>query len=172
MAKKLAVVGIFEYLEEVLSAVKNLKREKVPVASVYSPMGNNEIREALDMPALGYGRFFTLTGGILGVLTGIFVAVYSSAQWRFVVGGKPPIPVYPTVIPAFEFFILISVFFTLAGLLFLTTLPKRRLSPHYDARFSQDRFGILVYCSTDADCERVSAILKGSGAEEVRQIEE
>ena len=171
MAKKLAVVGIFAYLNEVVSAVEGLRKQKVPIEAVYSPMRVQEIREALGEPILGFGRFFTLTGAILGILTGIFLAWYTAAQWRFIVGGKPPIPIIPTVIPAFEFLILIAVLFTLGGLLFLNRMPKMRLPAHYDKRFSQDRFGILVYC-TDADLESVSSILKSQGAEEVRQIEE
>jgi hypothetical protein len=130
-----------------------------------------EIREALGEPVLGRGRFFTLTGAILGLFAGIFLAWYTAAQWRFVVGGKPPIPVIPTVIPAFEFFILLAVLFTLGGLLFLNKMPSMRLPAHYDKRFSQDRFGILVYC-TEADRGQVSNILSSLGAEEVRQIEE
>ena len=171
MAAKLAVVGIFEYRNEVLSAIEGLKREKVRIHSVYSPMSDEEIRDALGLPLLGPGRFFTLAGGILGILTGIFLAWYTTSQWRFIVGGKPPIPVIPTVIPAFEFFILLSVLFTMAGLLIKNRIPKLRLSAHYDRRFSQDRFGILVYC-TDTDFSQVSAILKDSGAGEVRKIEE
>jgi len=46
-----------------------------------------------------------------------------------------------------------------------------RLPAHYDKRFSQDRFGILIYYA-DAELERVSNILRSSGAEEVRQVEE
>ena len=171
MAKKLAVVGIFAYLNEVVQAVEGLRKRKVPIEAVYSPMRVQEIREALGEPVLGFGRFFTLTGAILGLLTGIFLTWYTAIQWRFIVGGKPPVPIIPTVIPAFEFFILISVFFTLGGLLFLNRMPKLHIPAHYDRRFSQDRFGIVVYC-TDADLESVSSILKDLGAEEVRQIEE
>lgn len=171
MADKRAVVGIFEYLNEVFSAVEILKKENIPIHTVYSPMPNEEIRDALGLPSLGPGRFFTLVGGIIGILTGIFLAWYTASQWRFIVGGKPPIPVIPTVIPAFEFFILFSVFATVIGLLVKNKFPKRRLSPYYDARFSQDRFGIVVYC-TEADREQVTTILHNSGAEEVRQIEE
>jgi hypothetical protein len=171
MPSKLAVVGIFEFRDEVLSAIENLKRKEVPVHTVYSPMSDEEIRSAQGLSILGPGRFFTLAGGILGIMTGIFLAVYTAAQWRFIVGGKPQIPVFPTVIPAFEFFILISVFFTIAGLLIKSGIPKRRFSAHYDKRFTQDRFGILVYC-TGAESAQVSTILKDSGAEEVRKIEE
>ena len=152
MAKKLAVVGIFAYLNELLSAVEGLRKEKIRISAVYSPMRIEEVREALGEPALGPGRFFTLTGAVLGFLTGVSLAVYTASQWRFIVGGKPPIPIIPSVIPGFEFFILIAVFFTLGGFLFLSRMPKMRLPIHYDKRFSQDRFGIVVYC-TDADCE-------------------
>lgn len=171
MAKKPALLGIFAYLDEVVSAVEGLRKEKVPIEAVYSPMRVEEIREALDAPILGPGRFFTLTGAILGLFSGALLAWYTEAQWHFVVGGKPPIGIIPVVIPAFEFFILIAVFFTMGGWLYLNRMPKRRLPAHYDKRFSQDRFGILVYC-TDADRERVSGILKSTGAEEVREIEE
>jgi hypothetical protein len=171
MAKKLSVVGIFAYLDEVVAALKELKSEKISIDSVYSPMPRHEIREVLGISELGTGRFFTLAGGIVGILTGICLVWYTAAQWHFIVGGKPQIPVIPTVIPAFEFFILISVLFTLAGLLIKNRMPKLRLSAHFDKRFSQDRFGIVVYC-TDADREKISNILKQSGAEEVRQVEE
>ena len=171
MAKKHAVLGIFAYLDDVLSALEGLRKERIAVAAVYSPMRDEEIPEALGEPILGPGRFFTLTGAILGLLTGTALAWYTEAQWHFIVGGKSPIGIIPVVIPAFEFFILIAVFFTLGGLLFMNRMPRIRLPAHYDKRFSQDRFGILVY-HTDADLERVSNILKNSGAEEVRQIEE
>jgi len=171
MAKKHAVLGIFEYLEEVISAVENLRKEKIAVDAVYSPMRSEEIREALGERILGPGRFFTLTGAILGLLTGTFLAWYTEAQWHFIVGGKPPIGIIPVVIPAFEFFILIAVFFTLGGLLFLNRMPRTRLPAHYDKRFSQDRFGILIYC-TDDSRDRIPGILENLGAEEVRQIEE
>ena len=171
MAKKLSVVGIFPYLNELIFAIEGLKKEKVRISTVYSPMRIEEIREALGESPLGAGRFFTLTGAILGILTGIFLAWYTAAQWRFIVGGKPPIPVIPTVIPAFEFFILIAVFFTLGGLLYLARLPKLRLPANYDKRFSQDRFGIVIDCTED-NCEPVSNLLKNLGAEEVQRIEE
>ena len=88
MAKKLAVVGIFAYLNELLSAIEGLKKEKIPISAVYSPMRIEEIREALGEPPLGPGRFFTLTGAILGTLDRDFsclvhghpVAVHSGRQ--------------------------------------------------------------------------------------------
>lgn len=170
-ADKLTLVGIFKYASGVVSAIEGLRAQEVPIEAVYSPMRAEEIREALGEPPLGLGRFFTLTGGIAGILTGIFLTWYTAAQWRFIVGGKPPIPLVPAVIPAFEFFILLAVFFTLGGLLLLNRMPRMRLPAHYDRRFSQDRFGIVIHCGP-ADVERVSGILMNTGAEEVRQVEQ
>ena len=169
MAKKLAVVGIFAYLNELLSAMEGLKREKIRYRAVYSPMRKEEIREALGEPPLGPGRFFTLAGAILGILTGIFLAWYTSIQWHFIVGGKPPIPVIPTVIPAFEFFILIAVFFTLAGLLFheqdAENAPSRPLRQALQPGPFRDFDSLHGWTI----CEPVSSLLEDLGAEEVRQ---
>ncbi len=171
MARKQALLGIFSYQDDVVAAIEELRKQGIPVSEVYSPMRNEEIREALGEPILGPGRFFTLTGAILGLFVGTLLAWYTEAQWHFIVGGKPPIGIIPVVIPAFEFFILIAVFFTLGGLLFMNRMPRMRLPAHYDKRFSQDRFGILIYYA-DAALERISRILESSGAEEVRKIEE
>jgi hypothetical protein len=171
MAKKQAVLGVFAYLDEVVSALESLRKERIAISEVYSPMRNEEIREALGESVLGPGRFFTLTGAILGLIGGTLLAWYTEAQWHFIVGGKPPIGIAPVVIPAFEFFILIAVLFTLGGLLLMSRMPRMRLPAHYDKRFSQDRFGILVYC-TDDNRDKVPGILKDLGAEEVRQIDE
>ncbi|MEN6440764.1 MAG: DUF3341 domain-containing protein [Syntrophobacter sp.] len=171
MAEKMAVVGVYQYLDELLSALDALKREKIGVDTVYSPVPRHEIREALGLPELGTVRFFTLTGAILGIVSGVLLVWYTSMQWRFIVGGKPPIPIYPAVIPAFEFLILLSVLFNVAGLLIKNRMPRWKLPAHFDGRFTRDRFGILVRCP-EAQGETVSGILMKTGAEEVRRLDE
>ncbi|MEM5786795.1 MAG: DUF3341 domain-containing protein [Syntrophobacteraceae bacterium] len=171
MAGKTAVVGVYEYLNELVMALHVLKSENIKVDTVYSPTPRHEIREALGTPELGAGRFFALTGAVLGICAGLFLVWYTSVQWRFIVGGKPPVPVAPAVIPAFEFLILFAVLFNLAGMLIKNRLPKFKVPAHFDGRFTQDRFGIVVRCPEEQR-ERVSSILRESGAEEVRQLEE
>lgn len=171
MADRLAVIGSFAELRALVSAVESFRREGIGIATVYSPFQSSEIREALGEPPLGPGRFITLAGGIAGILTGIFLAWYTAAQWRFIVGGKYPIPYVPTVIPAFEFFILLSILFTLGGMLFLNRMPQKRLPKFYDGRFSRDRFGLVVYCA-DSDWERISRMMTDLGAQEVLKVEE
>jgi hypothetical protein len=171
MAGKTAVVGVYEFLNELVAAIDALKRENIPVDTVYSPVPRHEIREALGISELSRVRFFTLTGAVLGIATGVFLVWYTSIQWYFIVGGKPAVPKVPAVIPAFEFLILIAVFFNLGAMLRKNRLPKFSLPAHFDGRFSQDRFGILVYCPEEQR-ERVKKIMEETGAEEVRRIEE
>jgi hypothetical protein len=171
MPGKTAVMGVYEHLSEVLAALNALRTEDIAVHEVFSPMRSDKVREALGLPVLAVVRFFTLTGAILGILTGLFLVWYTASQWHFIVGGKPTIPWMPSVIPAFELLILFAVFFNLAGLLIKNGMPRTRLSAHFDPRFSQDRFGIVVKCPEE-QMEKVRLIFEQSGAEEVRQIAE
>jgi hypothetical protein len=162
------LLGIFVYLDDLIKALESLGREKVKVHKVYSPVRSHRIMEALKMkPSLV--RFFTLAGGIMGACTGFGLSVYTALQWRFIVSGKPIVPVLPYVIETFEFCILLGVFLNLGGILLLSRLPRTRLPEHYDPRFSEDRFGVVVLCG-EGDKQRVSQILSHSGADEVYDL--
>jgi len=168
MNKQVQLQGIFAYLDDLLHALQALKERKLDIRAVHSPAPNQEI-EALMAEKPSPIRYFTLTGGILGILTGFGLSVYTAWQWKFVVSGKPPIPTVPYVIESFEFCILLAVFLNLAGVLLLNRLPKRTLPSHYDPRVTEDRFSILVRCP-EADLEKTSTLLHEAGAEEIHVI--
>jgi len=170
MAQKQGLLGSFAYLDDLLEALKAVREQGLTIDAVYSPLPRHEIREAMRLKTSPV-RYFTLTGGILGVCTGVFLVVYTVLQWRFIVSGKPIVPFVPTVIVAFEFCILLGVLFNLTGMLINLRLPKFRLPAHYDVRFNQDRFGVLVLCS-ESEREGVSSLLMEAGAEEVQEVEE
>jgi len=163
------VMGTFRYLDELLVALKKARDSGISVDTVFSPVPRHEIAEALKMRPSPV-RFFTLTGGVLGILTAIALVVYSAAQWNFIVSGKPAIPAVPTVIVAFEFCILFSVLFTLGALLFKGRLPRVRPLPAYDERFSGELFGVLL-APSESQREPAVMLLRESGAEEVHDIE-
>jgi hypothetical protein len=169
MSGKPALMGIFSYLDDLLNALKAVKERDVKIDTVYSPIHRHEIIDALGLKQLSTVRFFTLAGGILGVLTGIGLVVYTSLQWKLIVGGKPVIPTVPTVIVAFEFCILFSILFNLLGWVIKSRMPKFSMPDHYDPRFTEDRFGVLVLCP-EADQEEVTRILREAGAEEVHEV--
>jgi hypothetical protein len=168
MSKQVCLQAIFVYLDDLLGALRALKERKLDIRAVHSPAPNREIGELMEEKPSPI-RYFTLAGGILGILTGFGLSVYTAWQWKFVVSGKPPIPTVPYVIESFEFCILLSVFLNLAGVLLLTRLPKRSLPPYYDPRVTEDRFSVLVKCPA-AVREEISTLLQKAGAEEINVI--
>ena len=167
MATQPAVMASFATVDELLAALKALKTGSFKVHTVYSPIPIHEVGEVLDLPRSPV-RFFTLAGGILGILAGMALTVYTSLQWGFIVSGKPVIPWIPAVIVGFEFCILIAILFNLLGLLTQAGLPRFTLPEHYDSRFSRDRFGLLVLCPA-GERETLSTMLRECGAEEVHE---
>jgi molybdopterin-containing oxidoreductase family membrane subunit len=160
------LIGIFTRRDCLKTALKALRKKGVEIQAVYSPVPLHEVEEVLSARPSSV-RYFTLTGALLGIVTGIFLSVYTSLQWNFIVSGKPVVSYVPMVIVAFEFCILLAIVFNLLGMLVNSRLPKLSIPLHYDTRFTADRFGILVQC-TEAEREAVAVLLKQSGAEEVR----
>jgi len=169
MAKQKGLLGVFKYLDDLLAALQAMADHDMKAHTVYSPVPRHEILEAMKVGP-SPTRHFTLTGGILGVCTGVGLLVYTCLQWKFVVSGKPVVPFVPAVVVGFEFCILLGVLFNALGMLVNARLPKIRLPEHYDDRFMQDRFGVLVFCEED-EREELSKMLTDIGAEEVQEVE-
>jgi hypothetical protein len=162
-----AVLGIFRYPDDLLGAQTALQGLNRPL-TVFAPSP----LEAL--PGAGAGRpspvrYYTLGGGLLGLLSGFFLAFYTVLQWKFVVSGKPVIPWVPFVIVGFEFLILFGVLASIAGMLIHSRLPRRALPAGYDPRFSNDRFGLLIPCRPD-EREKIAGLLQAAGAEEIHDV--
>jgi hypothetical protein len=164
---KPAFMGIFAYLDDLVEALEVLRRANLDF-TVFTPIPRHEIREAVPMKPSPV-RYFTLFGGVFGIVSGLALAVYTVLQWKFIVSGKPVVPWVPFVIIAFEFCILLGVLITLTGLLITIKLPRLNLPPYYDPRFSVDRFGVLVRC-TEVTQEEVSKILREARAEEIHEV--
>jgi hypothetical protein len=168
MTRQQALMGIFVYLDDLLVAIKSLEG-KAQDLIVYSPAAHGEIQKALRQKPSPV-RYYTLFGGLLGLISGFALAVYTVLQWKFVVSGKPIIPWVPFVIVGFEFLILFGVLLSFAGLLIHGRLPRRRLPVYYDPRFSDNRFGLMVSYHAK-DREKLAGLLQEAGAEEIHDLE-
>jgi hypothetical protein len=163
-----ALMGIFVYQEDLLAALKALEGKGLDL-TVYSPSGQREIQKALGQDPSPV-RYYTLFGGLFGLLSGFSLAIYAALQWKLVVSGKPIIPWVPFVIVGFEFLILFGVFLSFAGMLIHSRLPRRRLPVYHDPRFSDNRFGLLISCGF-RDREKWAGLLREAGAEEIHELE-
>jgi hypothetical protein len=164
---KPALMGIFIYVDDLLRALKAVKEAHLNF-TVFSPSATPDVQEALNKGPSPV-RYYTLFGGLFGLASGFSLAVYTVLQWRFIVSGKPIIPWIPFVIVGFEFLILSGVLVSFAGMLIHTRLPRLHLPDHYDPRFSDDRFGLLIYY-LPMEREKIAGWLKESGAEEVHDF--
>ncbi len=162
------VLGVFEYLDAAVAAIRELKAGGHRELTVYSPIPRHELDEALDQPVSPV-RMFTLIGGIAGCATGAWITLYMSYDWPLVVGGKPVGSIPPYVVIMFEMTILFGALSTLLGIALNALMAARRRGTiAYDPRFSNDRFGIFVACGSDR-VGAVEALLRTAGAEEVRR---
>ena len=166
--RQAALMGVYEYFDDFLKGLKAVKEGEFEFTT-FTPTARHELTEAVGAKPSPVRRY-TLTGGILGVVLGPALGVYTVLAWKFVVSGKPVIPWIPFVIVAFEFTILLGVLFTFAGMLISARLPNRRLPSYYDPRFSLDRFGIMVSCGNE-ELENVKRLLREAGAEEVHELQ-
>ena len=168
MARQTTLVGVFEYEDDLLAALRALRQMGRDFTS-FSPVSSPEFREALGMkPSMI--RYVTLFAAILGIVMGLWLAIFTVLQWKFIVGGKPIIPPIPFVVVGFEFCILFGVVLTFIGMLAIARIPRFRLPAYYDPRFSNDRFGVAVPFSS-GDREEITRLLREAGAEEVNEVE-
>jgi hypothetical protein len=162
------VLGVFRHLDAAVAAIKQLKAGGHRDFTVYSPIPRHELEGALDQPVSPV-RAFTLVGGIAGCAAGAWLTLWMSYDWPIVVGGKPVGSVPPYVVIMFEMTILFGALATLLGIAFNALFAARRRGTiAYDARFSNDCFGIFVPCGADR-AGAVEGLLRSSGAEEVRR---
>jgi len=166
--RKYAVVGIFSYLDDLLSTLKALDKSGFKVDTIFSPVFHHEIKGALRLKPSPV-RYFTLFGGVLGILAMLSVAIYAHLQWKLITGGKPVVPWIPFIIVAFEGCILIGFLSTLVGMMIKNRMPRFCLPKYYDPRFTQDRYGVVVACN-EAEEKEVSKLMKEAGAEEVHAV--
>ena len=163
-----ALMGIFTYLDDLLGALKALKGTGLEF-TVFAPSASEKIKEVLQESPSPV-RYYTLCGGLFGLFSGFALAVYTVIQWKFIVSGKPIIPWIPFVIIGFEFLILFGVLISFFGMLIHSRLPRLRLPAYYDPRFSNDRFGLLIY-PAQGEGEKIADLLTEAGAEEIHDVE-
>src|SRR5690349_3161054 len=109
MSDKKGILAIFKYLDDVTTAIKNIRsRAYFAEHVVYTPTSYHEIEHACDFPSSPV-KWFTLTGALTGVTAGFALALSTDYDWPLVVGGKTAgiysIPAY--VVIGFECTILL-----------------------------------------------------------------
>jgi len=162
------VLGVFAHLDATLEAIGRLRGDGHTDFTVYSPVPRHELEDALAQPESPV-RMFTLIGGMAGCAIGAWITLYMSYDWPIVLGAKPIGSIPPYVVIMFEMTVLFGALATILGIGFNALFAaRRRGTVAWDARFSNDKFGIFVPCAPERQ-GRVEALLRDTGAEEVRR---
>lgn len=163
MGPECYLMGLFKDEDQVVAAVNELKASTYTFHRVNSPFPSHKIMDALNLKKSMVG-WFTLAGGIIGLVGGFCLAIFTAVQWNMIVSGKPIVAIIPFVIVGFEATILCAVFGNILGLITQTRLPSYKLMQHYDPRCSGEYFGILASCETGQE-DGLNEFFRQKGAE-------
>jgi len=163
------LVGIFELPSQVAAAVKQLKSRGYTDIETYAPAPFPEVDDAVH-PKPSKVRLMTLIGGLVGVVTGYSMTIWMANNWQIMIGGKPFSSIPPYTIIAFELTILFGGILTVVGLFIFGGLPKFKIDPAYNARFSAEDFGVVVRCR-EQDVAEIDALMRENDATEVNLVE-
>ena len=144
------LMGLFKDEDQVVATVNELKSSSYTFHRVNSPFPSHKIMDALNLKKSMVG-WFTLVGGMIGLVGGFALAIFTSVQWNLIVSGKPIVAIIPFVIVGFEATILCAVFGNILGLLTQMRLPSNKLMKYYDPRCSGEYFGILASCEASQE---------------------
>lgn len=143
-------------------AVRDLSSPSWRVERVCGPVPSEAIHQALRGKKTPVG-WFTLIGGLLGLVTGYGLASFTSLRWELIVSGKPVVALVPFLIVGFELAVLFAVLGTVIGLILHTRLPAYGDEEESPAECTADRFGLVVQCPADESGE-LQAFLEEHGA--------
>lgn len=166
----ISIISSFAEEIQCAHAIEELRAAQVADFSIFSPIPSHRIEHAIGRKKSPV-RWIVLTGGILGVLTGLAITIGTTYEWNLNAGGKPLLSWPPFIVICFELMILLGGIFGFFGVLGLSGVPTTESQPGYSGRFGGDRFGLVIRCD-EAEAERVESMMKESGAEEVARGDE
>ena len=166
------ILAVYKYLDEFTEVIETAnKRQDFEDYVAYSHTSYHELMHlAEERHGVSQVRWFTLTGGLTGCVTGFAMPLWMDYDWPIVVGGKQAgvlsLPAY--FIFGFELMVLLGALCTILGMLFLGRLANP-FAKIQDPKLTDDRFAIFV---PGAQLDGPQAqLLNEMGAEEVRATE-
>ncbi|MEZ4240252.1 MAG: DUF3341 domain-containing protein [Myxococcota bacterium] len=163
------IKAVYAHLDCLLSGIERLKHAGLTGFTVQAPLPRHEIEEVMYEGRPAPVRWWTLTGALLGITTGLLVTSLTHSQWPMInPGGKPVVSIVPFTVIMFECTILFGSLATALGLIFHCGLPSFWIDKALqDPRMTDASFGITFPSARFTDRERIVQLLEGSGAVEV-----
>jgi hypothetical protein len=135
-----------------------------------SPIPIHGVEEVLG-PKKSVIKRFTLFGGIFGGTAGFAMAAGTAVLFPHPTGGRPIITFPPFLIISYEMTILCGILATVLGFLISARFPAIR-ERVYVPEAAVDKFAVTVLCESEEQLSLAQTILRETGAQDVRKIEE
>ncbi len=168
MAEAANVSGVlahYDSMDGTRRAIESLRDAGFNDLEVFSPVMCEDLEEAMGLPESPVRRW-ALIGGITGFTTANLLTIGTSLSYPLIGQGKPIVSWPPFIVIMFELTILYTGLFAMFSWMVHSRRPKLKLSPHYRAAFSVDRWGIFVRAE-DRDRDRALAAVQDTGPVEV-----
>ena len=161
-------LGLFGTPSQALAAAGALKGSGFSALELITPIPLEGVEEVLGKKKSVIKRF-TFLGALFGGIGGFVLAAGTAVLFVHPTGGRPVITIPPFLIITYEMTILCGILATVIGFLISARFPAFR-ERIYVPEAAVDKFAVAVSCADEALYERAEAILKGAGAEEVREM--
>jgi molybdopterin-containing oxidoreductase family membrane subunit len=156
------LTALFRDDRQAAEAIRALASTSWRLRRACGPVQSEPIAEALRIGKTPVG-WFTLAGGLIGLLTGYGVASFTALRWSLIVSGKPVVAFVPFLIVGFEVAVLFSVFGTVIGLILQSRLPAYGDLQDHPPECTGERFALLVDCPPE-ETEELRSFLTERGA--------
>lgn len=144
-----SILGLFSDVDTAASATESLERAGFPPEEW-------EVLSGAPYPEGAFGErtvrhrvyVYPFAGAMCGFAVGLLLTVGTQLAEPLMTGGKPILSLPPMINVMYEGTMLGAILFTIAGIIFESRLPKRRMGL-YDPRITMDRIGLLVFGPPD-----------------------
>ncbi|NND60907.1 MAG: DUF3341 domain-containing protein [Gammaproteobacteria bacterium] len=162
-----SLIALYEYEEDFLEVTGKLHQMGVTDMSVMTPIPMHDVEKVLGIGKSPV-RFFSLTGAIVGAISGFALAAGTSLVYLLPTSGRPIIPIPPYLVITYEMTILFGVLATLLGFHVVSRLPAWAEAP-YTPEVNIDRFGVVIPADIDG-VEEIESLMREGGADEIKRV--
>ena len=166
MAARETLTAIYDDIHAVVGVVRSIREEGCKDVSVFGPIMETELEEAIGKPPSPVRRY-ALIGGLTGCISGLALTTWSSYYYPLVVGGKALASTPAYVVIAFEMTILFAGISALIGMLIHNRMPTLTPGAAHQPGYTDDEFGVRVVCEPSRTA-KIEEMLRSYGPGEVR----
>ncbi len=167
MKIKKFIVGSFEDEDVLFPAVRNVRKAGYKIQDVYTPFPVHGLDKELGMRETRLH-----TAGFIYALTGLITALgfmgwVLTIDWVQNYGGKPHFSLLAWVPIMFELTVLFSGVGMTLTFCYLCQLAPFVKKHHFSPRATDDRFVLVIECTSNTNVQEAESFLAAAGAQDV-----